>query len=240
MAMIAARFAQRSLPIVLLSVLVACGSRARDTGIVALSVITRDFAFETSDSVPAGRVRMTMRNAGPSYHHVQVVRIERNLSWQEARDSLPEDGSLPSWMRAVGGAEGPDNYARIVTVDLDLRSGLHLLICRIYAPDRRAHSAHGMVRPLHVGAYADRAVLRLRDADVTVRLLDYAFVAPDTLPSGLRTLRIENRGRVDHHVALARLAPGKSIANALREQAPGEPPPYDVLGGTTALAPGEH
>ena len=222
----------------LLLIPAACSPERELTLPAVLHITTRDFAFETSDSVAAGRVRLTMRNAGPSYHHVQLVRINLDISWQQAIDSLPEDGSLLPWMIAVGGIEGPDDYSLAVTVDLDLTPGLHLLICRIYASDGRAHSAHGMARPLHVVATERSGGQTDLAGEVTVGLLDYAFAAPDTIRSAVRSLRIENRGREDHHIAIARFAPGKSLPDALIEQSPTAPPTYTVLGGTAALAPG--
>ncbi len=90
----------------------ACRSTERQSSsITMLPVTTRDFAFETLDSVPAGRVRMVMKNAGPSYHHVQLIRWDRELTWQQVVDSLPADGAILPWMILVGGIEGPDDYS---------------------------------------------------------------------------------------------------------------------------------
>ena len=218
----------------------ACESAEREpSSLTLLPVTTRDFAFETSDSVPAGRVRMVMKNAGPSYHHIQLIRWDRDLSWQQVVDSLPADGAILPWMIPVGGIEGPDDHALSVTVDLDLDAGTHLFICRIWAPDKRAHSAHGMVRPLEVIASGARRPTPAPD-EIPIDLNEYAFTAPETLRAGAHALRIENRGREEHHIAVARLAPGKSLADALREQPPNEPPSYVVIGGTASIGPGLH
>jgi len=217
-----------------------CQSAERaSSSTTSLPVTTRDFAFETLDSVPAGRVRMVMTNAGPSYHHVQLIRWDRDLTWQQVVDSLPEDGAILPWMIPVGGIEGPDDYSLSVTVDLDLDAGVYLFICRIWAPDKRAHSAYGMVRPLYVVGSGVPPPPRAAN-EVPIDLNEYAFTAPDTLRAGTHALRVENRGREEHHIAVARLAPGKSAADAMREQAPNEPPAFVVVGGTASIGPGLH
>jgi len=48
-----------------------------------------------------------MKNAGPSYHHIQLIRWDRDLTWQQVVDSLPADGAILPWMIPVGGIEGP-------------------------------------------------------------------------------------------------------------------------------------
>ena len=46
---------------------------------------------------------------------------------------------------------------------------------------------------------------------VTITASDYAFGMPDTVPAGLTTFRLENRGREPHHAVIVG-APGKSFA----------------------------
>jgi hypothetical protein len=97
-----------------------------------------------------------------------------------------------------------------------------------------------MARALHVVAAKRSEGLTDVEGEVTVGMLDYAFAAPDTIRSTVRSLRIENRGREDHHIAVARLAPGKSVTDALIEQPPTAAPIYTVIGGTAALGRGMH
>lgn len=46
---------------------------------------------------------------------------------------------------------------------------------------------------------------------VEVTMVDYAFVAPDTIPSGWVTFRVTNEGEESHHFHLYRLPEGKSF-----------------------------
>jgi uncharacterized cupredoxin-like copper-binding protein len=70
---------------------------------------------------------------------------------------------------------------------------------------------------------------------VHITASDYAFQAPDTLPSGVTTLHMMNQGKEIHHVVLVKMP----LAELLKFN-PAEPPPPDlvVLGGPNAAAPG--
>lgn len=70
---------------------------------------------------------------------------------------------------------------------------------------------------------------------VHVTATDYAFQAPDTLPSGVTTFRLMNAGKEPHHVVLIK----KSMAD-FQKVNPAGPLPADLVavGGPNAAAPG--
>jgi len=74
---------------------------------------------------------------------------------------------------------------------------------------------------------------------VTVRAHDFAFEAPQTIPSGVTTFRLINEGSTFHHLTIARLDSGKTLAEL--QQAivkPGPPPAWFVaIGGPNAADP---
>ena len=80
---------------------------------------------------------------------------------------------------------------------------------------------------------------------VTITATDYAFSAPDTIPAGLTTLRLVNRGKELHHASLVRLGAGKTIADfqaglqaAMQNHTP--PPPWiSFAGGPNAVTVGD-
>ncbi len=79
--------------------------------------------------------------------------------------------------------------------------------------------------------------------EVNVVTTDYAFDAPDTIPSGLVSLRLLNKGKELHHVQLIRLTGGKTYADVqkfLKEAPPGSPPPAwtEAVGGPNSPPPG--
>src|SRR5438128_10215661 len=77
---------------------------------------------------------------------------------------------------------------------------------------------------------------------VTVTATDFAFAAPDSIPAGLTTVKLENRGQEGHQVVFMRIDSGKTMADlqAMMKN-PDAPVPgwlYFPLGANTIL-PGD-
>lgn len=222
--------------------LTACGkdegAQAPPPAPQAIEVIASEFSFSAPDTVAAGIVRLTFHNRGKQYHHVQVVRAETELPLAAILDSLPASGVLPSWLIPVGGAEGADSLAQPVIAEMSLQPGRHLLICRILTAEMKLHYHLGMVRELAVVGRPPQAKAAALVADTTVTLVDFAFRSPDSLPAGVHRFRVRNEGPQEHHLALARLAPGKTLGD-VAAVTPGPTQVFHVLGGTAGLARGE-
>jgi uncharacterized cupredoxin-like copper-binding protein len=74
---------------------------------------------------------------------------------------------------------------------------------------------------------------------VTIVAHDYAYQAPDTFPAGVVRLRLEEQGKEMHHVTVARLDSGKTVADIPGALASGRLPGWMVmLGGPNAAVPG--
>lgn len=70
---------------------------------------------------------------------------------------------------------------------------------------------------------------------VHVTAKEYAFQAPDTLPSGVTTFHLMNEGKEVHHVVLIKM----SLADVQKANMAGPPPPdLVVIGGPNAAPPG--
>lgn len=71
---------------------------------------------------------------------------------------------------------------------------------------------------------------------VTITATDYAFAVPDTVPAGLTTFRLLNKGKELHHASLVRLGGGRTVADfhaglaaAMKSHAP--PPSWMTFAG---------
>lgn len=215
-----------------------CGA---DTGAPGLgnqiTIITSDFHFDAPDTVPAGLTRIRMVNQGPSYHHIQIVRLADSMPAARALRQLPAAEPLPGWMVPVGGVEGSDSLEQDVIVSLVFTPGEYLLLCRITAEDGTLHLNLGMAHPFVVvpdGGTADR---ELPEADAIVTLQDFSFEVSGPIRAGHRRIRVENRGPSEHHLAVARLDSGATLRDVLEEK-PDTPWPALVVGGTAGQAPG--
>lgn len=76
---------------------------------------------------------------------------------------------------------------------------------------------------------------------VTVVARDFAFQAPDEVPAGLVTFRLENRGNTLHHMQMLRLDEGKTLQDVFTALRAGGPPPawMHEVGGPNAPDPGQ-
>ncbi|HKS06017.1 MAG TPA: hypothetical protein VJR92_06855 [Gemmatimonadaceae bacterium] len=74
---------------------------------------------------------------------------------------------------------------------------------------------------------------------VSVHATDYAFHAPASIPSGMTTFKLANGGQTFHHIIIARLDSGKTVADAQAAFAkPGPPPAWLAnIGGPNASDP---
>ncbi|HEU0298551.1 MAG TPA: hypothetical protein VFR37_03835 [Longimicrobium sp.] len=78
---------------------------------------------------------------------------------------------------------------------------------------------------------------------VTITARDFAFDAPETLPAGLTTIRLVNRGPEMHHVQLVKLEEGRSVQDLIDYVASGQgelAPWARFVGGPNLPAPGGH
>ena len=57
---------------------------------------------------------------------------------------------------------------------------------------------------------------------------DFAFTAPDTIPSGATTFRFADKGKVPHHLIVFRLAPGTSLSDFHRKMSDGGASPPGI------------
>jgi hypothetical protein len=103
------------------------------------------------------------------------------------------------------------------------------------------HVTKGMIRPLRVTASRATAPTELRP-DVVMTLDDYSFTFSKPLTAGRHVIRIDNRGAQSHEAVIARLLPGRTIANAVRWMNTGQsgPAPAVAIGGASGLANGRH
>lgn len=78
--------------------------------------------------------------------------------------------------------------------------------------------------------------------EIVIQARDFAFDAPDTVRSGLTSIRLVNNGPDLHHVQLVRLDGGHTLEDLMGHMAAGGPPPawmVEVGGPNTPGIPGE-
>jgi hypothetical protein len=199
-----------------------------------------DFSYSAPEKIPAGWVRVTMTNTGQEPHHVQFLRLNDGVTFQQFEKAFEEaEGPALALTRQVGGvgAVHPGGAASAV---LDLPAGDYALVCFIPSPgDGIAHHKKGMIKTLTVGDAGQAAPAAPR-ADLVVRMKDFGYDLPKALPAGPLTLEVVNDGPEPHELNLLRLPEGKTLNDVMKflTGEAGGPPPFVPVGGMNGLDQG--
>lgn len=213
---------------------------------VAPAVITigaSDHAFTGPDTIPAGVVTIRLANAGPSPHHVQLVKLAEGKTFGDLMGALKNPGPPPAWAEFVAGPNTPMPPTDTSSATLTLAQGHYALICVI--PDQKGvpHFALGMAKPIEV-VPATGPVAAEPAGDLEVTLADYTFSVPDTLAAGSHVIRIANGGQQPHEMLIVRLDQGATaagLAHWVEGMMKGPPPgAFKLMGGVAAMMPGSH
>lgn len=191
-----------------------------------------DYAFTAPDTLPSGVTTFHLMNGGKEAHH--VVLIKAPIATIQPAGGM---AAIPPGAMVIGGpnAAMPGGTAEAT---LDLSPGEYTLVCLIPAADGKPHMMHGMVRALVVTQGTSTAVLPA--ADMTIKLTDYAFGVPDTVPAGRHVIRFDNDGPQEHEAVFVKLEPGKTAEDFLKwaENLQG-PPPGTTVNGASPLTTGQ-
>ena len=214
----------------------------------AVVINASDFTFAAPDTVPSGWTQLRLVNAGPSMHHVALVKINGGKTYDTLMAMLrtppPPNAPpppLPEWLTEVGSPSIPPmgDTSNVVT---NLEEGHYALLCFIPDSLGRPHFVLGMARPLEVVA-ASGPTAAEPVADVEVKLTDYAFTESAPITAGHRTIRITNDGPQPHEIVIVRLDSSTTaqqlvawVTGGMR----GAMPPAMPMGGTAGIANGGH
>jgi len=202
-----------------------------------LVVTAYDFAFRAPDSATSGVVTVRFVNRGKEDHQVVFLRLDDTATLARVTRTLVENKTHTTGVRAVGGVEnarpGETNETTII-----LGPGRYVLLCDLPGADHRAHVQKGMLHTLTVAPSGNAADTTLPPAVATVRLTDYKIALSAPLRPGTRLVRVENDGAHRHHLIVARMVHGATMADVDKWDGESEPAPIVEIGGISALDPG--
>jgi hypothetical protein len=215
---------------------------ADDTGAVqTLEITATDFSFDAPATIPAGRTRVVVHNAARDEpHQASLVRLEQGVTTGDFLAALAQSFDAAAGKgRFVGGpnSAAPGHDSGVV---VDLEQGQYAVLCLIPSPDGQPHVVKGMTRDLTVTASSGKTKAKAKKLP-TLTMSEYQFKIPKQL--GKRAVEIVNKGKEPHEAVIAKLAPGKQIADIVDwvrpvfVPAPG-PQPYEDVDGTTVMSPG--
>jgi uncharacterized cupredoxin-like copper-binding protein len=200
-----------------------------------LLVSVRAGAVSAPDSVTAGWTRLRVEEDGRG-HILVVFRLFKTATDADLRvflAALDTARGTPRPALALGGPEIGDTG----TVVIQLTPGRYVLGCLVRGRDGHRHASTGEARLLVVTQTAVASSPgKAPAATQQVGMVDFAYVGPEQWAAGSHVLRVENRGRQDHQVRLARLRPGSTLQTWLNAVDPGT---HAVpVAGVARLGPG--
>ena len=218
-------------------VLGAC--RSAPPGPNVVTVTAHDFAFEAPAEIPAGLTTFRLVNAGPSLHHIQLIKLEDGKTADDYVAALKAGGPPPRWASLAGGPNPPEP-GKSTSATVALEPGSYAMICFVPGTDGVPHVLKGMVHPFTVTG-TPAAGMAEPKADLVVKLVDFDFQLSAPLTAGKHTIRVENAGSQPHEIAIIRLAPGKTPADiGAWAGKPVGPAPGTLEGGVSGIMPGAH
>jgi hypothetical protein len=240
--------------------LTGCGSSSKgsssDTTTTAVAkpipevkITAADYTFAMPAEVPAGYVNVTIDNTGKESHQVGFVKLgSMTFDQFKAVANKTNIGAVKPGTVFLGGPNGADPGQKTSAI-VKLDAGDYAVVCFIPAnTDGKPHSAHGMVSPVKVVS-TDESDEVAPKPDSTITLGDFSFTMPPAF-TGKGTVDISNQGSQVHELAIVKLNPGKTVADAKAffltppgTPPPSGPPPFTSipgLGGVTGLSPQQH
>ena len=201
-----------------------------------VTIVAREYRFNGPDSIESGPTAFRLLSAGREQHVMALVRIADSHTFADFRRALTSKQS-PAWAIPAGGV-GTIAPGGAATTILNLEPGLYAMYCDMEDAHGTPHMMEGMIRALIV---SPRGIGKSMPAtELTIDLTDFAFLAPDTIQSGDRTIGVRNSGSQPHMALVWRLAPGRSASTVIHwiDTPSDHSHPIALLGGVPDLAPG--
>jgi uncharacterized cupredoxin-like copper-binding protein len=204
-----------------------------------IKVDAADYSYIAPETVTAGWTRVILTNSGSEPHHVQFLRLNDGVTAEQFEEALKQgEGPALAMTKQIGGV-GAIHPGGTASAVINLTAGNYIILCLIPSPsDGMAHHAKGMIKSLTVEAGGGSA--SEPQADLSVRLKDFTFDMPDSLPAGKVTIQVTNDGPEAHEFNILKLEEGKTAADVmafLGGQA-GGPPPFAPVGGANGIDAG--
>lgn len=220
--------------------LTACRKEPPPPAPNAIVIRASDFVYQMPDTIPSGVTRIRLVNAGPSLHHVALIKLSQGKTYDSLLAALRNPGPPPTWIEFIGSpnASTPGDTSEVIS---NLAAGAYAVICVIPDSLGRPHFALGMSHPLTVTAASGPAAAE-PTADLSVSLTDFDFVFSAPPTAGQHTIRVSNDSPQPHEIFIAKLDSGATAQQLVTWVAAGMHgrPPATPHGGTVGISPGGH
>jgi hypothetical protein len=212
-------------------------STAPSTALPELKIDAADYSYQVAPAtIRAGWTRVLLTNSGAEAHHVQFLHLKDGVTAEQFEAALAQGEGPALAMTAQVGGVGAVHPGGSASAVLNLPAGDYVILSFIPSPaDGTPQFAKGMITSFSVQAASGDTVAEPA-ANLTVRLADFAFDMPETLPAGLLMVQVVNDGPETHEFNILRLEEGKTVQDVLSFLGgAGGPPPFAPIGGMNGL-----
>jgi hypothetical protein len=225
--------------VALFATLGACRDRApvQDTAPTGVRITARTGSLVAPDTVSPGWQHMHVAEA-EGKHIVVAFRLSATATETEVRAFVAALDTAPATPAPGVAIGGPENGA-LGDVVVHFTPGTYVLACVRRGEDGHRHARNGESRVLRVrpATEADSTVNEPPRGTQAIRMVDFAYVGPEQWASGAQLIRIENTGRQDHQLRLARLKEGASLQDWMNAENPDSL--ATTVAGMARVGPGE-
>lgn len=209
---------------VALFALLALPAFAQDAEIPQITVELTGDGIAVSGDVPEGVVNVTFDNNSAGAFTPVFARFNEGATIDDFMGAMEQDifGAL-ALVSLLGGVDVQAGLE--TTATFDFTPGDYILL---------DFASQSMQHVLFTVADAEGDGAADPEADVTVRLFDFAFSLPLELSAGEQTWLIENQGMQWHELGIARIDPAVSVEDyqaLLQQMATGEAPEGEAESG---------
>lgn len=176
--------------------------------------------------VPSGIVSFEVESADGPEGFPDIVRLNDGVTMDQFMAAMQEDFMGALALAEMIGATQPG-----VEVVYDLEPGDYVAVL--------LHDGPPVVGSFVAGEPSGAAA---PEADFTAQLADFAFIIPDSIPTGPHTWHIENVGEQWHEMLIMQLPEGTTVEDLLAilaEQEQAGPPPFDMVNWWAPMGAGK-
>jgi hypothetical protein len=216
-------------------------STARTDGLASFDIRANDDSYTSPDQISAGRVWVSLHNAGHQQRNAQFFRVDDGVTLAQVAAAFQTDPRSVVELMTFAGGPGTVPPGGTQQVVQDLAEGQYVMATLLLGEDGQQYVPRGMFKPFRVIAPTAPTVTQSPGqlpGDEHVILSDFAFGIPP-LAAGTHALRVDNVGKEPHEILVKRLAPHKTVTDALSfVLGPVGTPPYSDSGGVLVFPSG--
>jgi len=185
-------------------------------------------AIEIPAGIGAGVVELTMNNVDKETHTGLLRQLNAGQTLEEFRAAFEQDPrSTRPMTKFLGGPDVPPGASISSYYTLD--PGTYIVV-------------DNLAEPWHYATFTVMSAAKpatLPPAAVRVKMREYAYDMPDSIPSGKRLWEFSNAGQSLHHLGIIQVNEGTTVESAVAwMKDPQGDPPGKVLAWWNMLSPG--